>query len=50
MLLRPRVPSAGRNIIHGSDSPAAAEKEINHWFTPSEISTWTSIEAPWIYE
>eukprot|EP01121_Diplochlamys_sp_Union-15-3_P022654 TRINITY_DN971_c0_g1_i3.p1 TRINITY_DN971_c0_g1~~TRINITY_DN971_c0_g1_i3.p1 ORF type:complete len:220 (+),score=45.61 TRINITY_DN971_c0_g1_i3:32-691(+) len=27
----------GRNIIHGSDSPASAAKEIKHWFTEKEV-------------
>merc|ERR1719273_2922460 len=30
----------GRNIIHGSDSVEAAEREIGMWFTPAEITSW----------
>jgi nucleoside-diphosphate kinase len=40
----------GRNIIHGSDCPEAAEHEINMWFTPSEVSDWAKADAKWIYE
>jgi len=40
----------GRNIIHGSDSVEAAEKEINLWFTPEEISSWRSVMTEWVYE
>ena len=27
----------GRNLVHGSDSPASAEREIAIWFEPHEI-------------
>jgi len=40
----------GRNIIHGSDSVEAAEKEINLWFAPEEISSWRSVMTEWVYE
>ena len=29
--------SSGENIVHGSDSPEAAEREINNFFAPEEI-------------
>ena len=29
--------SIGENIVHGSDSPEAAEREINNFFAPEEI-------------
>ncbi|HEV3157928.1 MAG TPA: nucleoside-diphosphate kinase [Candidatus Baltobacteraceae bacterium] len=29
--------SIERNLVHGSDSPASAEREIAIWFDPSEI-------------
>ena len=29
--------SKGHNSVHGSDSPASAEREINLWFTPDEL-------------
>ncbi|MEJ7151879.1 nucleoside-diphosphate kinase, partial [Staphylococcus epidermidis] len=30
----------GRNIIHGSDSTESADKEINLWFNPEELSDY----------
>jgi nucleoside-diphosphate kinase len=40
----------GRNIIHGSDAPETAVREIGLWFTPAELSTWTPTISTWIYE
>jgi len=40
----------GRNICHGSDSPKGAEVEINLWFRPEEVISWTSTAQSWIYE
>ncbi|KAM1097427.1 hypothetical protein ACFX15_014338 [Malus domestica] len=39
----------GRNIIHGSDGPETAKDEINLWFTPSELVSYTSNQEKWIY-
>ena|SRR5690554_788021 len=38
----------GLNIIHGSDSPESAELEINHFFKPEEIMTYTRSIQQWI--
>jgi len=40
----------GRNIVHGSDSVEAAEREIAMWFRPEEISSWRSATVEWVYE
>ncbi|XP_043286579.1 nucleoside diphosphate kinase [Venturia canescens] len=43
----------GRNIIHGSDSVEAANKEINLWFgdkEQKELFDWSSWAEKWIYE
>ncbi|KAJ1125210.1 hypothetical protein NDU88_003644 [Pleurodeles waltl] len=32
----------GRNICHGSDSVESAKKEINLWFKPEELISYTS--------
>ena len=40
----------GRNIIHGSDSIEAAQREISLWFKPEELATYDANAAPWIYE
>jgi nucleoside-diphosphate kinase len=40
----------GRNIVHGSDGPDTAKKEINLWFTPEEIANYTRIDEIWMTE
>jgi nucleoside-diphosphate kinase len=40
----------GRNIVHGSDGPDTAQKEINLWFTPDEIANYTRIDEIWMTE
>nr|ABR23367.1 nucleoside diphosphate kinase [Ornithodoros parkeri] len=40
----------GRNVIHGSDSTASAEKEIALWFTEQELVSWTPTQTTWVYE
>ena len=40
----------GRNIVHGSDGPDTAKKEINLWFTPEEIAKYTRIDEIWMTE
>ncbi|NP_001117775.1 nucleoside diphosphate kinase [Oncorhynchus mykiss] len=39
----------GRNIIHGSDSVESANKEINLWFKPEELCSYTSCSSSWLY-
>ena len=38
-----------RNLIHASDSPENAEKEITLWFDPSELFSWNQSNESWIY-
>ena len=40
----------GRNVIHGSDGPESAKREINFWFTPAEVSDWGRAVDSFIYE
>ena len=40
----------GRNIVHGSDKPESAEKEINHWFKQEELAGWDHHSTTWVYE
>lgn len=40
----------GRNIIHGSDSPESAEREIALWFSPDELIDWQATLGSWVYE
>jgi nucleoside-diphosphate kinase len=37
------------NLIHGSDSPESAEKEIALFFSPDEIIDYDLVDAPWLY-
>lgn len=41
---------SGRNLIHGSDSVEAAEREIDLWFTKDELVKWTPSSESWVYE
>ena len=40
----------GRNVIHASDSPKSAEKEINLFFNDNEICDYSITDNSWIYE
>lgn len=40
----------GRNIIHASDSPASAEREIALFFNEDEICDYSISDNIWIYE
>jgi len=38
----------GRNLVHGSDSPESATREIALWFEPSEIHVASNAMAAWL--
>jgi len=40
----------GRNVIHASDSPESAKREISLYFNTSEIVTYKRIDEQWLYE
>lgn len=40
----------GHNLIHGSDSPQTAQKEIALFFSPGEILSYNRAIDPWILE
>ena len=40
----------GRNVIHGSDSPESATREIAIHFKPNDLVTYTRIDESVIYE
>ncbi|MBI4336227.1 MAG: nucleoside-diphosphate kinase [Chloroflexi bacterium] len=40
----------GRNLVHGSDSPEAAEREVALFFSQKEIVDWPRSVEPWITE
>ena len=40
----------GRNLVHGSDSPENAVKEVSLFFNPSELFDWNRNTDAWIRE
>ena len=38
------------NLIHGSDSPEAATRELGLFFKPDELNDWTPTVQPWVYD
>lgn len=40
----------GRNIVHASDSPEAAKREITIHFKESEIAGYSRADEAWVYE
>ncbi|MCD1260221.1 nucleoside-diphosphate kinase [Paenibacillus athensensis] len=36
------------NLIHGSDSPESAEREIGNYFRPEELVAYSKAIQPWI--
>ena len=40
----------GRNLIHASDAPETADRELALWFTPEELVSYTRDTDRWIFE
>lgn len=40
----------GRNVIHGSDSPESAVRELGIFFKPEELVSWERTNEKWIKE
>ncbi len=40
----------GRNVVHASDSPDSARREISIHFRDSEITDYSRIDENWVYE
>jgi nucleoside-diphosphate kinase len=40
----------GRNVIHGSDSPESAKREIGFFFKPDELQEYKRIDEAWLRE
>ena len=40
----------GRNVIHGSDSPESAAREIGLFFTTEELQAYRRIDEAWLRE
>lgn len=41
--------TVGKNVIHGSDAEASAEREINLFFNEDELVSYTKQDSDWIY-
>jgi nucleoside-diphosphate kinase len=41
--------TVGKNVIHGSDSPESAEREINLFFDQKELVSYDKQDNAWIY-
>ncbi len=42
--------SGGYNLIHGSDSPESAERELALWFTKDELTDTPRTTEQWVYD
>lgn len=42
--------NVGRNLIHGSDAPETAQREIALWFKEEELANWQPTILSWIHE
>ena len=40
----------GRNLIHASDAPATADRELALWFNDGELVAYNRDTDPWIFE
>jgi nucleoside-diphosphate kinase len=40
----------GRNMVHGSDSPDSAKREVGIFFSDKELVDWNRTNQPWIVE
>jgi nucleoside-diphosphate kinase len=41
--------SLSNNVIHGSDGPESAQREIGIFFSPDELISYDRAADPWIY-
>lgn len=41
--------TVGKNIIHGSDSPESAEREINLFFEEATVLSYSKQDSAWVY-
>jgi nucleoside-diphosphate kinase len=40
----------GRNLIHASDAPETAERELSLWFEPDELLSYQRETDRWVFE
>jgi nucleoside-diphosphate kinase len=41
--------TVGKNVIHGSDSPESAEREVNLFFNSEELNEYKKVVDEWTY-
>ncbi|MCM3666662.1 nucleoside-diphosphate kinase [Mesobacillus subterraneus] len=41
--------TVGKNVIHGSDSPESAEREIGLFFKQEELAEYSKLMNEWVY-
>lgn len=41
--------TVSKNVIHGSDAPESAEREVNLFFNEHELVSYTKQDTQWIY-
>lgn len=42
--------SGGNNLIHGSDSPESAARELALWFQPGDLVDYSRASDQWVYD
>src|SRR5205823_8134100 len=42
--------SSSFNLIHGSDSPESAQRELGLFFKPEELVEWSPAGRGWVYD
>lgn len=42
--------SKSTNLVHGSDSPESAKREVGLWFEKRELQSWGRDHQQWIHE
>jgi nucleoside-diphosphate kinase len=40
----------GRNLVHASDAPETARKEVALWFGDEELTSWARQTDQWVFE
>ncbi|WP_456369907.1 nucleoside-diphosphate kinase [Geoglobus sp.] len=40
----------GRNVVHASDSPESARREISIFFSDDELIDYAKVDEDWVYE
>jgi nucleoside-diphosphate kinase len=41
--------TVSRNVVHASDSPASAEREVGLWFPGAELLEYQRVDETWLY-